>query len=90
MGQKTNPLCFRLGITHSHHSVWFEEPKNYSTSIQEDQKIRDFFKNYVQYRIKKGLQIGTKKYLEKLKKIEQKNKKKKVKKREYLYLPYLP
>ncbi|KAF8735844.1 hypothetical protein HU200_014416 [Digitaria exilis] len=36
MGQKTNPLCFRLGTTHSHHSVWFEEPKNYSTSIQEE------------------------------------------------------
>jgi hypothetical protein len=27
MGQKTNPLCFRLGTTHSHHSVWIEEPK---------------------------------------------------------------
>ena len=89
MGQKTNPLCFRLGITHSHHSVWFEEPKNYSTSIQEDQKIRDFFKNYVQYRIKKGLQIATKKYLEKLKKIEQKNKKQKSKKKR-ISLPPLP
>jgi small subunit ribosomal protein S3 len=55
MAQKTNPLCLRLGITHSHHSVWFEEPKKYSTSIQEDRKIRDFFKNYIQKKIKEFL-----------------------------------
>uniref|UniRef100_A0AAU7AM25 Small ribosomal subunit protein uS3c n=1 Tax=Carex laticeps TaxID=418169 RepID=A0AAU7AM25_9POAL len=55
MAQKTNPLCLRLGITHSHHSVWFEEPKKYSTSIQEDRKIREFFKNYIQKKIKEFL-----------------------------------
>nr|YP_010291237.1 ribosomal protein S3 [Juncus gracilicaulis]YP_010291261.1 ribosomal protein S3 [Juncus gracilicaulis]ULQ66827.1 ribosomal protein S3 [Juncus gracilicaulis]ULQ66851.1 ribosomal protein S3 [Juncus gracilicaulis] len=48
MGQKTNPLGFRLGITQRHHSVWFEEPKNYSASLQEDQKIRNFLKKYVE------------------------------------------
>lgn len=67
MGQKTNPLCLRLGTTHSHHSVWFEEPKKYSTSIQEDRKIRDFFKNYIQKKIKEFLKkelrkIAKKKY----------------------------
>nr|YP_010406447.1 ribosomal protein S3 [Cymbaria daurica]URC16248.1 ribosomal protein S3 [Cymbaria daurica] len=52
MGQKINPLGFRLGTTQSHHSLWFAKPKNYSKGIQEDQKIRDFIKNYVQKNMK--------------------------------------
>nr|YP_010725600.1 ribosomal protein S3 [Ellisiophyllum pinnatum]WDY12501.1 ribosomal protein S3 [Ellisiophyllum pinnatum] len=48
MGQKINPLGFRLGTTQSHHSLWFAQPKNYSEGLQEDQKIRDFIKNYIQ------------------------------------------
>nr|YP_009527098.1 ribosomal protein S3 [Croomia pauciflora]AYA54053.1 ribosomal protein S3 [Croomia pauciflora] len=48
MGQKINPLGFRLGTTQSHHSFWFAQPKNYSTGLQEDAKIRDSIKNYVQ------------------------------------------
>lgn len=89
MGQKTNPLCFRLGTTHSHHSVWFEEPKKYSMSIQEDQKIRDFFKNYIQYRITKYLKIMTKK-LQKLQLQQKKQKNKKKKTKIPLALLFLP
>ena len=48
MGQKINPLGFRLGTTQNHHSVWFAQPKSYSEGLQEDQKIRDCIKNYVQ------------------------------------------
>nr|YP_010030811.1 ribosomal protein S3 [Gentiana rigescens]YP_010030896.1 ribosomal protein S3 [Gentiana scabra]YP_010704653.1 ribosomal protein S3 [Gentiana cephalantha]QOV01687.1 ribosomal protein S3 [Gentiana rigescens]QOV01772.1 ribosomal protein S3 [Gentiana scabra]QXI84078.1 ribosomal protein S3 [Gentiana cephalantha]UGO88340.1 ribosomal protein S3 [Gentiana rigescens]UPH74637.1 ribosomal protein S3 [Gentiana cephalantha] len=48
MGQKINPLGFRLGTNQSHHSVWFSQHKNYLEHLQEDQKIRDFIKNYVQ------------------------------------------
>nr|YP_010544498.1 ribosomal protein S3 [Digitalis purpurea]UYG22469.1 ribosomal protein S3 [Digitalis purpurea] len=48
MGQKINPLGFRLGTTQSHHSLWFAQPKNYSEGLQEDQKIRNFIQNYVQ------------------------------------------
>src|SRR6266496_4348903 len=48
MGQKINPLGFRLGTTQSHHSLWFAQPKNYSEGLQEDQKIRNLVKNYVQ------------------------------------------
>nr|YP_010503195.1 ribosomal protein S3 [Salsola collina]UXE30555.1 ribosomal protein S3 [Salsola collina] len=48
MGQKINPLGFRLGTTQSHYSLWFSQPKNYSEGLQEDQKIRDCIKNYVQ------------------------------------------
>nr|YP_010177007.1 ribosomal protein S3 [Wikstroemia canescens]YP_010177185.1 ribosomal protein S3 [Wikstroemia alternifolia]QSQ86693.1 ribosomal protein S3 [Wikstroemia canescens]QSQ86871.1 ribosomal protein S3 [Wikstroemia alternifolia] len=48
MGQKINPLGFRLGTTQSHHSLWFAQPKNYSEGLQEDKKIRDCIKTYVQ------------------------------------------
>nr|QNQ15145.1 ribosomal protein S3 [Barbacenia involucrata] len=48
MGQKINPLGFRLGTTQSHHSFWFAKPKNYSMGLQEDEKIRDCIKNYIQ------------------------------------------
>nr|YP_010699038.1 ribosomal protein S3 [Euphorbia helioscopia]QJQ26674.1 ribosomal protein S3 [Euphorbia helioscopia]WCH61536.1 ribosomal protein S3 [Euphorbia helioscopia] len=47
MGQKINPLGFRLGTTQSHHSLWFAQPKNYSEGLQEDQKIRNCIKNFV-------------------------------------------
>nr|WKL06516.1 ribosomal protein S3 [Corchoropsis crenata var. hupehensis] len=58
MGQKINPLGFRLGTTQSHHSLWFAQPKNYSEGLQEDKKIRDCIKNYVQknMRISSGVE----------------------------------
>nr|YP_010389638.1 ribosomal protein S3 [Chesneya acaulis]UPT34375.1 ribosomal protein S3 [Chesneya acaulis] len=48
MGQKINPLGFRLGTTQSHDSIWFAQPTNYSENLKEDKRIRDFIKNYVQ------------------------------------------
>nr|QWZ47213.1 ribosomal protein S3 [Cyclocodon parviflorus] len=48
MAQKINPLGFRLGTTQSHDSIWFAQPKDYSANLQEDEKIRDYIKNYVQ------------------------------------------
>nr|YP_009424971.1 ribosomal protein S3 [Habenaria radiata]ASU93500.1 ribosomal protein S3 [Habenaria radiata] len=47
MGQKINPLGFRLGTTQSHHSFWFAKPKDFSMGLQEDEKIRNCIKNYV-------------------------------------------
>nr|YP_010468460.1 ribosomal protein S3 [Aesculus hippocastanum]UVF31570.1 ribosomal protein S3 [Aesculus hippocastanum] len=58
MGQKINPLGFRLGTTQSHHSLWFAQPKNYSEGLQEDQKIRDCIKNYVQKNMRISSGIG--------------------------------
>ena len=52
MGQKINPLGFRLGATKSHHSLWFGQPKNYSEDLQEDHKIRNCIKNSVQKNMK--------------------------------------
>nr|QFK69490.1 ribosomal protein S3 [Ixonanthes chinensis] len=52
MGQKINPLGLRLGTTQKHHSLWFEQPKNYSEGLQTDQKIRNYIQNYVQKNMK--------------------------------------
>nr|AWI73066.1 ribosomal protein S3 [Lepiniopsis trilocularis] len=61
MGQKINPLGFRLGTTQGHHSLWFAQPKNYFEGLQEDQKIRDCIKNYVRDCIKNYVQKNKKK-----------------------------
>nr|YP_009437056.1 ribosomal protein S3 [Grammatotheca bergiana]YP_009437089.1 ribosomal protein S3 [Grammatotheca bergiana]ATG27431.1 ribosomal protein S3 [Grammatotheca bergiana]ATG27466.1 ribosomal protein S3 [Grammatotheca bergiana] len=55
MGQKINPLGFRLGTTQHHYSLWFAQPKKYSENLQEDEKIRTYIKNYVQ----KNMQISS-------------------------------
>nr|YP_010380696.1 ribosomal protein S3 [Begonia arachnoidea]UDH54112.1 ribosomal protein S3 [Begonia arachnoidea] len=52
MGQKINPLGFRLGTTQGHRAIWFAQPKKYSEGLQEDQKIRDCIKNYVKKNIR--------------------------------------
>nr|YP_010416883.1 ribosomal protein S3 [Campylotropis bonii]USC54258.1 ribosomal protein S3 [Campylotropis bonii] len=52
MGQKINPLGFRLGTIQSHDSLWFAQRRNYSENIQEDKKIRDCIKNYIKKNIK--------------------------------------
>nr|QIM59207.1 30S ribosomal protein S3 [Exacum paucisquamum] len=48
MGQKINPLGFRLGINQGHHSIWFAQHKIFFENLQEDQKIRECIKNFVQ------------------------------------------
>nr|ASA38145.1 ribosomal protein S3 [Lobelia fenshamii] len=52
MGQKINPLGFRLGTTQRHYSLWFAQPKKYSQNLQEDAKIRDYIKNYIKKKMK--------------------------------------
>lgn len=52
MGQKINPLGFRLGTTQSHYSLWFAQPKKYSENLQEDAKIRNYINNYIQKKMK--------------------------------------
>jgi small subunit ribosomal protein S3 len=49
LGQKTNPIGFRLGITKSWDSNWFDE-KGFSGKLQEDLMVR----NYVRNRLKKA------------------------------------
>ncbi len=49
MGQKTNPLGFRLGITRPWDSNWYDE-KGFATKLQEDLMVR----NYIRNRLKKA------------------------------------
>ncbi|MEM8804717.1 MAG: 30S ribosomal protein S3 [Cyanobacteria bacterium P01_G01_bin.38] len=42
MGQKINPIGFRLGITKEHSSCWYADPKHYPSQLQEDHTIRQY------------------------------------------------
>ena len=41
MGQKSNPICLRLGINRAWDSVWYDE-RNFSDRIKEDLVIRNY------------------------------------------------
>jgi small subunit ribosomal protein S3 len=43
MGQKTNPIGFRLGVTRTWDSRWYAK-KNYQELLHEDIKIRKVLK----------------------------------------------
>jgi small subunit ribosomal protein S3 len=43
MGQKVNPIGFRLGVIRSWDSKWYEE-KNYAKWLHEDIKLREYVK----------------------------------------------
>ena len=42
MGQKINPIGYRLGVTKNWSSKWYANSKNFSVSLQTDIKVRDF------------------------------------------------
>jgi small subunit ribosomal protein S3 len=42
VGQKTHPLGFRLGITQEHRSAWYANFSDYSSLLEEDNKIRTY------------------------------------------------
>ena len=48
MGQKVNPLAFRLGSFYKWKSRWFADPKNYKQNMLEDLKLREFIKEKLQ------------------------------------------
>ena len=43
MGQKVNPIGFRLGVIRTWDSKWYEE-KNYAKWLHEDIHLREFVK----------------------------------------------
>ena len=44
MGQKVNPVGFRIGVNHAWASHWYAGKKNFGSYLIEDQKIREFLK----------------------------------------------
>lgn len=41
MGQKVNPLGFRLGVTQDHFSSWYAKPEQYPALVLEDSFLRN-------------------------------------------------
>lgn len=57
MGQKTNPVGFRLGIIRDWESNWFDE-KNFSNVLSEDLMLRKYIRNRLQRAGVSGINIS--------------------------------
>lgn len=44
MGQKINPIAFRIGINKNHDSIWFATGKEFVQNLHEDLKIKKYIK----------------------------------------------
>jgi small subunit ribosomal protein S3 len=44
MGQKVNPIGFRVGVNRTWDSIWYEDKKNYAKYLHEDLAIKDYIK----------------------------------------------
>jgi small subunit ribosomal protein S3 len=44
MGQKVNPIAFRMGVTEAWRSRWYASKKNFGDWVVEDHKIRAFIR----------------------------------------------
>ena len=51
MGQKVNPIGFRLGVNRGWDSVWFARKTEYGKFLIEDYKIRQFIRKNIQRRL---------------------------------------
>ncbi len=47
MGQKVNPIGFRLGINRSWDSMWYAKKSDYSKFLIEDHKIREYIRKNI-------------------------------------------
>ncbi|MDP6173755.1 MAG: 30S ribosomal protein S3, partial [Rhodospirillales bacterium] len=48
MGQKVNPLGFRLGINRTWDSRWYANDETYATMLHEDLALRDYLTGRLQ------------------------------------------
>ena len=49
MGQKVNPIVFRLPIRRDWRSRWYTEKKDFARFLQEDHQVRTFIKNKLKF-----------------------------------------
>ncbi len=49
MGQKVNPIGFRVGITRGWESVWYAEDKDFGSQLREDIQMRKFIKDKIKH-----------------------------------------
>lgn len=48
MGQKINPIGFRIPVTKDWRSRWFARKDEFGDLLLEDQKVRDYVKDQLQ------------------------------------------
>lgn len=49
MGQKVNPIGFRLGITKNWTSKWYADHRTYADQLEEDFKVQDYIKSTMKH-----------------------------------------
>ncbi len=49
MGQKVNPVGFRLGLTKSWTSKWYADHRTYADLLEEDFKVQDYIKSTMKH-----------------------------------------
>ena len=49
MGQKVNPIGFRVGVIRTWDSRWFAKGKNYQINFKEDHRLRRFIKDKLKH-----------------------------------------
>src|SRR5215213_11079018 len=49
MGQKVNPIGFRLNVNHDWRSRWYASPQEFPSFLHSDLKIRDYVKKKLQF-----------------------------------------
>ena len=47
MGQKVNPIGYRLGVNKDWDSRWYANKKDFGTTLNKDLKIRDYLKKHL-------------------------------------------
>ena len=58
MGQKIHPIGFRLGVSQEHRSIWCAKPSQYSKFLEQDTKIRNSIKKYIQKNVRSSLKYA--------------------------------
>ncbi len=60
MGQKVNPILYRLGVNRDTDSVWFAKGNTYVEYLQEDIKIRDYIRKRLDQKMVSKIHISRK------------------------------
>ena len=47
MGQKVNPIGYRLGVNKTWDSRWYANKKDFGTTLNKDLKIREYLKKHL-------------------------------------------
>ena len=60
MGQKVNPILYRLGVNRNTDSIWFAKGNTYVEYLQEDIKIRDYLRKRLDQKMVSKIHISRK------------------------------